>query len=145
MQAGLRGIIDFSLALSRFLAARLGGEREEALTAVHHGIGDDILAALRLIGKSVPRRDGRAKVTGAVRFTVDVKLPGMLHARILRSPHAHARIKSIDAAPAEKVAGFRAVHFIVQAGAEMRFAGAEGLRPDPANSPRIRRRLVVRR
>jgi xanthine dehydrogenase YagR molybdenum-binding subunit len=41
-------------------------------------------SALRLIGKPVARQDGRAKVTGAVRFTVDMKLPGLLHARILR-------------------------------------------------------------
>ena len=39
--------------------------------------------ALQVIGKPVPRHDGRAKVTGAVRFTVDVKLPGMLHARMV--------------------------------------------------------------
>ena len=43
---------------------------------------------LAVIGKSVPRINGRAKVTGAARFTVDIKLPGMLHARLLRSPQA---------------------------------------------------------
>ena len=48
------------------------------------------------IGKPVPRIDGRAKVTGAARFTVDVKLPGMLHARMLRSPLPHARVMSLD-------------------------------------------------
>jgi len=53
-------------------------------------------AELAVIGKSVPRVGSRALVTGAARFTVDVKLPGMLFARILRSPHPHARILSID-------------------------------------------------
>ena len=45
---------------------------------------------LAVIGKSFPRPNGRAKVTGAIRFTVDIALPGMLHARVLRSPLPHA-------------------------------------------------------
>ena len=52
------------------------------------------------ISESVPRRDGVAKVTGGARFTVDVALPGMAHARILRSPYAHARIVGIDVSAA---------------------------------------------
>lgn len=48
------------------------------------------------IGVSVPRRDGRAKVTGTAQFTVDLEVPGMAHAKLLRSPYAHARIRSID-------------------------------------------------
>lgn len=69
-------------------------------------------ANLRVIGKPVPRINGRAKVTGAARFTVDVKLPGMLHARLLRSPHAHARIRSVDTRAAERHPDVRAVHVI---------------------------------
>jgi len=69
-------------------------------------------AQLAVIGKSVPRINGRAKVTGAAPFTVDVKLPGMLHACLLRSPHPHARILSIDTSAAERLAGVRAVHII---------------------------------
>ena len=69
-------------------------------------------AELKLIGKSVPRINGRAKVTGAAPFTVDVKLPGMLHARLLRSQHAHARILSIDTSGAERHADVGAVHII---------------------------------
>jgi CO/xanthine dehydrogenase Mo-binding subunit len=45
--------------------------------------------------------DGPDKVTGAARYTFDVSLPGMLHAKVLRSPHAHARIRSIDPRRAE--------------------------------------------
>jgi xanthine dehydrogenase YagR molybdenum-binding subunit len=67
---------------------------------------------LAVIGKSVPRINGRAKVTGAARFTVDIKLPGMLHARLLRSPHAHAHIVSIDTQAAERNPDVRAVHVI---------------------------------
>src|SRR5450759_5921184 len=66
-------------------------------------------ANLVWIGKSVPRADGRAKVTGAARFTVDVKLPGMLHARLLRSPLPHARLVALDVSVAEQHPGVRAV------------------------------------
>ncbi|MGZ5660487.1 MAG: hypothetical protein ACXWG6_03925, partial [Usitatibacter sp.] len=66
-------------------------------------------AQLNWIGKSVPRINGRAKVTGAARFTVDVKLPGMLHARLLRSPHPHARLVSLDLGAAKRQPGVRAV------------------------------------
>jgi xanthine dehydrogenase YagR molybdenum-binding subunit len=71
-------------------------------------------AQLNVIGKSVPRINGRSKVTGAARFTVDVKLPGMLYGRLLRSPHPHARIASIDTSGAERLAGVRAVHLITE-------------------------------
>jgi len=64
---------------------------------------------LAVIGKAWPRPDGRAKVTGAMRFTVDVFLPDMLHARVLRSPMAHARVRSIDLSAARRHAGIRAV------------------------------------
>ena len=53
-------------------------------------------AELAVIGKPMPRQNGRAKVTGATRFTVDVALPGMLHGRILRSPLPHAEVRAID-------------------------------------------------
>ena len=68
--------------------------------------------SLKVIGKSVPRVNGRAKVTGAARFTVDIKLAGMLHARLLRSLHAHARIILLDTLPAQRHPGVRAVHVI---------------------------------
>lgn len=48
------------------------------------------------IGHAVTRRDGVAKVTGAARFTVDLGMPGLAHARLLRSPYPHARIRGID-------------------------------------------------
>ena len=57
-------------------------------------------AALAVIGKSVPRQNGREKVTGATRFTVDITLPGMLHGRILRSPLPHATLRAIDVSAA---------------------------------------------
>jgi len=68
-------------------------------------------AGVRLndVGAPVPRLDGAAKVTGQARYTYDINLPGMLHARILRSPHPHARILSIDAARAARLPGVKAV------------------------------------
>jgi xanthine dehydrogenase YagR molybdenum-binding subunit len=66
-------------------------------------------AALAWIGKSVPRIDGPAKVTGAARFTVDLKLAGMLYARLLRSPLPHAHLVSLDLSVAKQHPGVRAV------------------------------------
>jgi CO/xanthine dehydrogenase Mo-binding subunit len=61
------------------------------------------------IGVSVPRRDAVAKVTGRARYTGDFSLPGMCHARLLRSPHPHARIRSIDVTAARRAPGVVAV------------------------------------
>jgi CO/xanthine dehydrogenase Mo-binding subunit len=61
------------------------------------------------IGEAVPRRDGVAKVTGAATYAVDVTVPGMAHARILRSPYPHARIRSVDVEAARAHPGVVAV------------------------------------
>ena len=66
-------------------------------------------ADLAVIGKPHPRLNARAKVTGAIRYTVDVALPGMLFARILRSPHAHAEVRAIDTSAAERDPQVRAI------------------------------------
>jgi CO/xanthine dehydrogenase Mo-binding subunit len=63
----------------------------------------------RIIGKRVPRIDGPVKVTGEAKFTVDIQMPGMLCAKILRSPLPHARIINIDTSRAMKIAGVKAV------------------------------------
>ena len=57
----------------------------------------------------------RKRPDGA-RYTYDINRPGMLHAKILRCPHAHARIRTIDSAAAEKLPGFRPLHDHGQAG-----------------------------
>lgn len=61
------------------------------------------------VGKSVPRIDGIAKVTGKAVYGVDVKLPNMLHGKVLRSPHAHARIVHIDVSRAAALKGVKAI------------------------------------
>ena len=58
---------------------------------------------------AAPRADAAAKVTGTARYTADVRLPGMLHAKVLRSPHAHARLVSVDASRARALPGVHAV------------------------------------
>ena len=62
----------------------------------------------RYIGKSVPRLDGREKVTGQAVYSVDVELPNMLHAAVLRSTRPHARILEIDVSDARTAPGVKA-------------------------------------
>ena len=62
-----------------------------------------------VVGTRPARHDGYDKVTGAARFGADLNLPNMLQGKILRSPHAHARIRSIDTSKAEALPGVVAV------------------------------------
>ncbi len=59
----------------------------------------------KVVGHATPRHDGLEKVSGETRFTADLRLPGMLHARLVLSPYAHARIKKIDGSAAMQVPG----------------------------------------
>lgn len=63
----------------------------------------------RWVGQDVPRVDGLEKVTGAARYLADVKLPRMLYAQVVRSPHPHARVREVDLSGALRVPGVRAV------------------------------------
>ncbi len=65
--------------------------------------------ALKLVGQPVSRIDGYDKVSGTAVYAYDVLLPRMTHARILRCPHAHARIKNIDISQAKKLKGVHAI------------------------------------
>ncbi|HEY0129287.1 MAG TPA: molybdopterin cofactor-binding domain-containing protein, partial [Rubrobacteraceae bacterium] len=65
--------------------------------------------ARRYMGNSVPRKEDPALLTGHTNFTDDIRLPGMLHMALLRSPYAHARITSIDASAAKEQPGVVAV------------------------------------
>jgi CO/xanthine dehydrogenase Mo-binding subunit/aerobic-type carbon monoxide dehydrogenase small subunit (CoxS/CutS family) len=62
-----------------------------------------------VIGKNVRRIDAPGKVSGRLKYAGDMVMPGMLHVRVLRSPHAHARIVSIDTSAAEAMDGVEAV------------------------------------
>ena len=62
-----------------------------------------------IVGKRITRIDAYERVTGQAQYTGDIQLPGMLYARVLRSPHPHARILSIDTSKAEKLPGVKAI------------------------------------
>lgn len=81
----------------------------------------------RVIGTKVPRLDGPEKATGRAKYSYDINKPGMLHARILRCPYAHATLKALDTAAAEKMPGVAAIHLLAQPGKEFVYAGEEVL------------------
>ena len=62
-----------------------------------------------LTGQALPYLDAVERVTGTVPYTLNLELPGMLYVKLLRSPHAHARIRSIDASAAERLPGVACV------------------------------------
>jgi xanthine dehydrogenase molybdenum-binding subunit len=62
-----------------------------------------------VLGKSLPLIDAHEKVTGQLKYAGDIVIPGMLHAKILRSPYPHARISEIDTTKAERLPGVHAV------------------------------------
>jgi xanthine dehydrogenase YagR molybdenum-binding subunit len=75
-----------------------------------------------LLNHRLTRVDGPLKVSGAAHYTYDVRLPGMLYGRILRCPHAHARIKKFDSSKASAMPGVKAI--IQSPLTEFRFAGS---------------------
>ncbi len=64
---------------------------------------------MKVVGKPLPKVDSAAKVTGRALYADDIALPRTLHCKILRSPHPHARILSIDTAAARRMPGVLAV------------------------------------
>jgi xanthine dehydrogenase YagR molybdenum-binding subunit len=78
-----------------------------------------------ILGTRVSRLDGSAKTTGTARYAIDVRLPGMLYARILRTPHASAVVTSVDLAAARRMPGVKAALAIAKPGDALRFAGQE--------------------
>ncbi len=67
---------------------------------------------LSVVGKRTHRIDAIHKVTGAAKYTSDIQLPGMLYGKFLRSPHPHAKIKSLDLSAARRHPGVYAVHVL---------------------------------
>jgi CO/xanthine dehydrogenase Mo-binding subunit len=65
--------------------------------------------ALRVVGRPTPRQDGPQRAAGRANYTVDTRLPGMLHAAVLRSPVANAKVRSIDIEAASRTDGVRGV------------------------------------
>ena len=77
------------------------------------------------IGTRMQRIDGPEKATGRAKYPYDINRPGMLHGRILRSPHPHARVVSIDLTAAQKAPGVKAVLGVIDPGKEVMFQGDE--------------------
>jgi len=67
------------------------------------------MAEQKIVGAAVPRAEGNDKVSGKTVYAADVKLRGLLWAKILRSPHPHARIRAVDVSKAANIAGVRAI------------------------------------
>jgi len=67
------------------------------------------MAEQKIVGAAVPRAEGSDKVSGKTVYAADVKLRGLLWAKILRSPHPHARIRAVDVSKAANIAGVRAI------------------------------------
>ncbi len=63
----------------------------------------------KFVGSSINRVDGIQKVTGSMKFVDDIKMHGMLHAAVKRSPHPHANIINVDISKAEKLEGVKAI------------------------------------
>jgi CO/xanthine dehydrogenase Mo-binding subunit len=72
-------------------------------------MSDPLVTGTRVVGKRLPRVDAVDKVTGAAKYTGDYQPRGLLHAAMLRSPHAHARILSMDTDRAQRLPGVKAV------------------------------------
>ena len=67
------------------------------------------VTATKYIGARVLRKEDPRLITGTATYTDDIVLPGMVHAHLVRSPHAHARITRIDTAAAKRAPGVVAV------------------------------------
>lgn len=81
--------------------------------------GQDHWAETRVVGQPLPRVDAYQRLSGAAVYPSDVNLPDMLYGAVLRCPHAHARVQSLDATAAEKMPGVRAVLTAASPGADI--------------------------
>ena len=79
----------------------------------------------KAMGKPFKRLDGPAKATGRAKYSSDLKPRDLLYAVYVHSPHAHARVTSVDTSDAEKSAGVKAVHVAAPAGTEVQYQGWE--------------------
>jgi xanthine dehydrogenase YagR molybdenum-binding subunit len=79
----------------------------------------------KVMGKRISRLDGLAKSSGRAKYPSDLNPQGLLYGVLLTSPHAHARVRSIDTSAAEKMKGVTAVRVISKPGTEIQWAGTE--------------------
>jgi len=86
-----------------------------------------------LIGKRISRVDGPDKVSGRAKYTYDLHRPGMLYGKVVRCPHAHAKVVSIDTSAAEKMPGVKGVFIIQDKGSEKNEDSVRDHGPPSAN------------
>src|SRR5450755_5064336 len=79
----------------------------------------------RLMGTRISRIDGLEKSTGSAKYASDTNKPGLLFGALLTSPHAHAKVVSIDVSGAKSMKGVTAVSIVAKPGTEIQWAGAE--------------------
>src|SRR6185295_2183100 len=79
----------------------------------------------KVIGKATKRLDGPMKSTGRAKYATDLNQKDLLHAALLTSPHAHARVVSVDTSAAEKIPGVTAVRVLSGPGTEIQWQGTE--------------------
>src|SRR5579864_1832159 len=91
------------------MATQRAPERRASSSVVTDGRAD-VEPVLRFVGRRAKRSDAPARLTGNTRFTADLSMPGLLHARLVLSPLAAARITSIDVAAARAVPGVVGVY-----------------------------------
>lgn len=111
VRAAMTGNICRCSNYNRYVAATLavaGTATDPKIVMIDDAAGKPV-PALKTVGHSTTRIDARQRVTGKATYTGDVSLPGMLYARVLRSPHPHARIRSIDVSKALAMPGVKAV------------------------------------
>jgi len=77
----------------------------------------------KLFGTRVERLDGVAKASGRAKYTADINTEGTLFARVLTSPHAYAKIKSLDVEAARKVPGVKSIHLLKEVDDELLWDG----------------------
>lgn len=102
------------------------------------------LEPLSTIGNDTARVDAVERVTGAAKYTRDMKMPGMLYARVLRSPHPHARIVSVDIEEASRLPGVRTIITHENAQVVWGAGSVSGGRQynDPAKDATLHRRYI---
>jgi putative selenate reductase molybdopterin-binding subunit len=107
VRAGMTGNICRCSNYHRYVEATVAAA--DSLAPVNASMDSSRVPVRKAVGQSTTRIDAQERVSGKAIYTADVQLPGMLYARVLRSPHPHARIKSIDVSKAAGMAGVKAI------------------------------------
>jgi putative selenate reductase molybdopterin-binding subunit len=109
-QAAMTGNLCRCSNYNRYVEATVAAtSASPAVAHLSEDMAGEKMARLKTVGHATPRIDALERVSGKATYTNDIHMPGMLYARVLRSPHPHARIKSIDVSKAAAMPGVKAV------------------------------------